>query len=226
MNPLKLLPAVMVLLPLAVADAQSVPAPLGTRSAAPGRAADGGADKLELLFKLAGKWKIEEEYPASEGLPQGATGKGEAVLKQALEGTALIGDYRSRSKTMDTDVSAHAVWTYDAANDQYAYFWFDNYGHAYRFIGQYQGRDKSFVFSRAESSDATSGTMSERHTYRIEDDDHLVFTMEFQTGPNAYELALTTHYTRKGAGQKKDLDDSESGEDEPRPKRSRGMLGR
>ncbi len=188
----------------------------------PGKDQSGSTSKeLDILFRLAGRWKVEEQYPAPEGESEGAKGKGDAILKKELAGTYLIGEYRSKSKEMGTDVEGHAVFTYDpdGGSEPYRYWWFDNYGNAYAFTGQFHNREKTLVFTREEIDAETNDSFTDRRTFKFKDPDTVVYTWEEGTGNKDYQLILTAIYTRKG---------KKSGVDKPKaaPKRQaiRGRL--
>jgi len=156
----------------------------------------GVSKELDILFRLAGRWRIEEDYPPTDKLPEGAKGKGTAEFKRSLEDSCIIGDYKSRSREMDTDVEGHAIFGYDTRGGEYRYWWFDNYGNANSFTGKFNPRKNALIFTRKFSDDPQDATM-ERHTFAFDKQDTVVFTMEFGTEPSDYDVMLTTTYLRK-----------------------------
>ena len=55
------------------------------------------ASEFDILFRLAGRWKVAEQYPAGEGEEEGPTGKGDVILKKELGKTYLLGSYGTKS---------------------------------------------------------------------------------------------------------------------------------
>lgn len=166
----------------------------------PGASSGAGAAKeFEVLSKLEGKWKIDEEYPPNSDLPKGAQGKGEATLRLELGKKYLLGEYSSKCKEMGTDVDALAVFTYDEQAAVYRHWWFDNYGNSYEeFLGKYDSKANALVFTREYTPPGATDKVTDRYTYTFKDEDTVVFKMEFSSGPGTFDLVLTTTYSRKG----------------------------
>ncbi len=164
------------------------------------RATRGSASGPEILFRLVGRWKIEEAYPPMEGEKNGATGKGDAIFKKELDDTFLFGDYRSKSRALGTDVEGRAIFSFDpdAAGDPYGYWWFDNYGNAINFAGRFSTKDHALVFTREVTDSETNDKYIDRRTFKFASEDEVIFTWEEGTGRKDFELILTTTYTRKG----------------------------
>ena len=183
------------------------------------KASDGSAKQIDVLMRLVGRWRIEEDYPPLEGQTGGAKGKGDAAFKKELDGKYVIGEYHSRSKELRTDVKGHAVFTYnpDGGSDPYEYWWFDNYGNTLHFSGRYSSRGDSLVFTREQTDPGTNTTIIDRRTFTFKTDGDVVFTWEEGTGKRKFELILTTTYTPRG----KKSDDTKS-KPPPRPV-TRGM---
>lgn len=157
------------------------------------------ASELNILFRLAGRWKVAEEYPAAEGEKEGPKGKGTVILKKELGKTYLIGDYGTRCKDLGIEVKGHMVFTYvpDSGTDPYRFWWFDNYGHQYEFDGHATNNNRALVFTREDPSADPENPTIDRRTFTFSGEDEVVYIWEKGTGKNMTEKLKAT-YTRKG----------------------------
>ena len=164
------------------------------------RATRGSAGGTDILSRLVGRWKIVEAYPPMEGEKNGAAGKGEATFKKELDDTSLIGDYRSKSRALGTDVKGHTIFAFDpdASGDPYGYWWFDNYGNRIEFAGRFSTKDNALVFTREVTDSETNDKYIDRRTFKFASENEVIFTWEEGTGRKDFALILTTTYSRKG----------------------------
>ena len=158
--------------------------------------------ELDILFRLAGRWKVVEQYPAAEGEEQGPKGKGTAILKKDLSKTYLIGSYatKCRGTDLNIDLKGHMVFTYvpDVGKDSYRFWWFDNYGHQHEFVGHATNNNRALVFTREEPTGDPDDPIIDRRTFTFNGEDEIVYTWEKGMGKNLTEK-MTATYTRKGS---------------------------
>ncbi len=158
------------------------------------------ATELDILFRLAGRWKVAEQYPAAEGEEKGPEGKGTVILKKALGKTYLIGTYGTKCKDLGTDVKGHMVFTYvpDSGTDSYRFWWFSNYGQQYEFVGHATNNNRALVFTREDASADPDKPITDRRTFTFKGEDEVVYTWEKGSGKKFREV-MTATYTRKGS---------------------------
>ncbi len=156
--------------------------------------------ELDILFRLAGRWKVAEQYPAAEGEEEGPKGKGDVILKKELGKTYLIGNYGTKCKELGIDVKGHMVFTYvpDSGTDSYRFWWFDNYGHQYEFVGHATSNNRALVFTREEPTADPDDPIIDRRTFTFKGEDEVVYTWEKGMGKNLKEKMTATD-TRKGS---------------------------
>lgn len=162
--------------------------------------------ELDILFRLAGRWNLEEKYAKNEGTPKGGSGTGKADIKKKLGGRFLIGDYKTRSKDLNLVVDGMSVFTYDSDEAVYRYWWFSNMNsQVQEFVGTYDSRSDALVFTRP--SPGLPEGVTDRYSFKFKDEGTIVFKMEFGITPKRHELVLTTTYTSKS---KKSADDKKN----------------
>ncbi len=157
------------------------------------------AAELDILFRLAGRWKVAEQYPAGEGEKEGPKGKGDVLLKKELGKTYLIGSYGTKSKDLGIEVEGHMVFTYvpDSGTDSYRFWWFDNYGNHLDFVGHVTNNNRALVFTREDASADPDNPVTDRRTFTFKGEDEVVYTWEKGEGKKFREV-MTATYTRKG----------------------------
>ncbi len=155
--------------------------------------------ELDVLFRLAGRWKVAEQYPAGEGEKEGSTGKGDVILKKELGKMYLIGTYGTKSKDLDIEVKGHMVFTYvpDSGTDSYRFWWFDNYLNQLEFVGHVTNNNRALVFTREDASSDPDNPITDRRTFTFKGEDEVVYTWEKGNGKKLREV-MTATYTRKG----------------------------
>ena len=156
--------------------------------------------ELDILFRLAGRWKVAEQYPAAEGEEEGPKGKGDVILKKELGKTYLIGSYGTKCKDLSIEVKGHMIFTYvpDSGTDSYRFWWFDNYGKHLDFVGRVTGNNRALVFTREDTSADPDNPITDRRTFTFKGDDEVVYTWEKGSGKQFREI-MTATYTRKGS---------------------------
>lgn len=155
--------------------------------------------ELDILFRLAGRWKVEEQYPAAEGEEEGPKGKGDVLLKTELDKTHLIGSYGTKCKELGTDVRGHMVFAHvpDSGSDSYRFWWFSNYGQHDEFVGRATNNNRALVFTREDASGDPDNPATDRRTFRFNGEDEVQYTWEKGSGKK-YRTVMTATYTRKG----------------------------
>ncbi len=155
--------------------------------------------ELNILFRLAGRWKVEEQYPAAEGEEEGAKGKGAVILKKDLDKTYLIGDYGTKCKERGINVKGHMVFTYlpDSGTDSYRFWWFDNYLHQHEFVGHVTKNNRALVFTREDASTDPDNPITDRRTFTFKGEDEVLYKWEKGSGKQFREV-MTATYTRRG----------------------------
>lgn len=190
----------------------------GKAGAAKDPADSSSSRELDILFRLAGRWKIEERYTKNQYTPDGGSGKGSATIKKSLGGNFLVGDYASRSRDLNQAVEGMSVFTYDPEEAVYRYWWFsNNNSQVQEFVGSYDSKSNSLVFTRDLPASDSTETLTDRYTFKFKDEATIVFTMEFGITPKRHELILTTTYTSKN---------KKSGDDNKKPAVSPKRVGR
>lgn len=170
----------------------------GKAGAAKDPADSSSSEELDILFRLAGRWKIEERYTKNQYTPAGGSGKGSATIKKSLGGKFLVGDYASRSRDLNQTVEGMSVFTYDPEEAVYRYWWFsNNNSQVQEFVGSYDSKSNSLVFTRDLPASDSTDTLTDRYTFKFKDEATIVFKMEFGITPKKHELILTTTYTSK-----------------------------
>jgi len=164
-----------------------------------GSKSDSASAELDILFRLAGRWKVAEQYPAGEGEEEGPTGKGDVILKKELGKTYLIGMYGTKSKDLGIEVKGHMVFTYvpDSGPDSYRFWWYDNYGKHLDFVGHVTTNNRALVFTREDASADSDNPITDRRTFTFKGEDEVVYTWENGNGKKFREV-MTATYTRKG----------------------------
>jgi len=153
---------------------------------------------VDVLFKLAGRWKLEEEYPKGSGDDEAPKGKGDANYKKSLDNTFLIGDYKSKCKDLSFNVKGHAIFTYDEDEETYRYWWFDNYGASMEFEGEYKSSGNTLIFTR-ESEGQDGETFIDKHTFKFNQDGTVKFTIDSGKSDKKPSRMITTTYSKKGS---------------------------
>lgn len=168
----------------------------GGKAAAKDPATSSFSKEWDILFRLAGKWKIEESYTKNQWTPDGGSGTGTVDIKKRLGGTILVGDYKNRSKDPDLVVEGMSVFTYDPEDKVYRYWWFSSRKSAVEeFVGRYDSKSNSLVFTRP--SPGLPEGVTDRYIFKFKNERTIVSKMEFGVKPKKYELILTTTYTSK-----------------------------
>jgi len=85
------------------------------------------SDALRKLADRNGTWAGPEEMAPSHWAPEGQTATGYRTTREALDGCAIIGDYRQE---VDGSVvyEGHSVTLHDRDSDEYVMYWFDSFG--------------------------------------------------------------------------------------------------
>ncbi len=92
-----------------------------------------------MLARGAGVWSGEEVMAPSSWAPDGTTAVGHTVARMALNGYALISDYRQEQEGEIT-YEGHSVTTYDPEEECYVMYWFDSLGSRTNvFLGHLEG---------------------------------------------------------------------------------------
>ncbi len=157
------------------------------------------SSELDILFRLAGRWSVEEQYPAAEGEEEGPKGKGAVILKKELGKRYLIGSYGTKSKDLGIEVKGHMIFTYvpDSGTDSYRFWWFDNYNNHLDFVGRVTNNNRALVFAREDTSTDPDNPITDRRTFTFKGEDEVVYTWEKSEGKKFREV-MTATYTRKG----------------------------
>ena len=91
------------------------------------------------LHPLAGAWKGEETMHPSPWDPQGGKAEGRVDNRLALDGFAIVQDYR-QLRGGNVSFSGHCVMAWDAAANEYQMHWWDSMGTPVNvFRGQFEG---------------------------------------------------------------------------------------
>jgi hypothetical protein len=155
------------------------------------------AQQMVELFKMVGRWTVDETYHN----PSGVTGRGTAQFEQALDNTHLVLNYSS--KTKEWKLEGHGVFTYDEDAGKLRYWWFANVGRPRSFSGAFNSAKQSLVFTE----DSTQFPI-QRHTFHTKNKDEMEFKLESSEDGKSWQVDLTTLYARKG---------SKRGEEEEQP---------
>jgi hypothetical protein len=144
-----------------------------------------GHSKLE---RLAGTWEGEEKMFPSEWDPKGGAAKGTTKSRLALDGFAVIGDYR-QERNGATTYSGHSVFTFDEKSNAYSVHWFDCLGSPPEvFTGQLKGD----VLVMAHGGPG----MHARLTYDLRDANLLQTKMEMSKDGSAWNTLFEGRYKR------------------------------
>ncbi|HET6201663.1 MAG TPA: DUF1579 family protein [Planctomycetota bacterium] len=122
-----------------------------------------GHKKLE---SLAGNWTGEEKMHPSPWEPKGGAATAAMTNRVACDGFWVVGDYEQRRGPAVT-FRGHAVFGYDAQNDEVVLHWFDPTGMgADLFRGKFEGPRLTLTCKNAMGTHRLAYDLSEGGTLR------------------------------------------------------------
>lgn len=86
-----------------------------------------GAEQKRLAELFVGTWKGEEKLYPSEWDPKGGPAFGTWTVRTALDGFVVLVDY-AEERDGKVVYTGHGVHGWDAAEQAYVHYWFDNIG--------------------------------------------------------------------------------------------------
>ena len=141
------------------------------------------------MEQLVGSWIGEEKMYPSPWDPQGGTATGRITNRQALDGFAVIQDYKQERDGAVT-FRGHGVFCWDPVQQTYLLHWFDSCGTPPNvFEGSFEGN----VFTM--SCETPMGR--NRTVFEIQDENHYAFRMEMSSDGEQWQTLMEGHYTRE-----------------------------
>jgi hypothetical protein len=142
-----------------------------------------------LLARGAGVWSGEEVMAPSSWAPDGTRAVGHIVARMALNGYALISDYR-QEQNGEITYEGHSVTTYDPEEECYVMYWFDSLGSRTNvFLGHLDGGKLVMVGVGPDDSQM-------RNTSDYREDGAIRMTSEVSSDGTAWATVLEGHYLK------------------------------
>ena len=141
----------------------------------------------ETLARLAGEWSGDETMHASAWCPEEQVRAGH-VRSDVLEGFFVVSNYEQRSAD-EVTFRGHGVYSWDAREESYVFYWFDSMGGA--------GGVAKGHFERDTLTFGTTSPMGHhRYRYIFEGDDVYRFEMAMSQDGEAWQTMMTARYER------------------------------
>jgi len=142
------------------------------------------SDSLRKLEFLIGHWELAYNIPKSR-FSYATTGTGEGIFRRALNGKAILFDYKS---LIDGQTgSAHGVFVRDGSAGLYRYWWFES-------SGAYDSASCSLIDENTLYMNWHNSVL--RQTFRKINDDTIELHMDHPNADGEYDLVLEVIFTR------------------------------
>lgn len=182
--------------------------------------ADDASAAMERLFQLVGKWKVDEVY-AQDDQGNRPTGKGDASFRKELDDTMVVGEYKTKSRDMGSDVEGILMFSFDPKRNQYRHWWFDNYGNFYdQFAAEYSTSSQELRFIQDTYDDHGKPKGKAQFTYRFLGNGDIAFSMAFGDSPSSLETLMEATFSPRGR-----KDDATNAPPPAAPRTARPMSG-
>lgn len=151
------------------------------------------SEALQRLADRNGRWVGREEMAPSAWTPEGMSATGHTTTRAALNGCAIIGDYRQEADGR-TVFEGHSVTIFDPDADEYVMYWFDSLGSP---VNVFRGRLEGEVL---EMWGPGPGGSQMRHRSELLDDGTLRHVSDTTEDGETWTTLMTGEYRREEEG--------------------------